>query len=178
MKRICVYCGASSGARPEYLEAARAFGAALGRRGLGLVYGGASIGLMGALADAALDAGAEVIGVLPRSLQSREIGHRGLTELRIVDSLHERKAQMAELADAFAALPGGLGTLDELFETATWGYIGLHRKKWGLLDVSGYWQPLLRALDAMTAEGFVNPAIRARFEVAAEAEALLDRLLS
>jgi uncharacterized protein (TIGR00730 family) len=177
VRRLCVYCGAAAGVRPAYRAAGEELGRALGRRGLGLVYGGASRGLMGVVADAALAAGAEVIGVLPQGLDQREIAHRGITELRVVPTLHERKAQMAALADAFVALPGGIGTLDELFETATWNYLGLHDKPYAVLDVEGYWQPLLAALDRMVDEGFLAPATRARMQVHREVEALLDALL-
>ena len=177
MKRACVYCGASVGARPSYAKAAQALGAAIARRGLGLVYGGASVGLMGVLADAALAASGEVIGILPRSLQARELGHTRINDLRVVDTLHERKAQMTALSDIFIVLPGGIGTLDELFETATWNYLGVHAKPYGLLDVEGYWQPLLRLLDSMVAEGFLHPATRSRLLVHTDADSLLDALL-
>ena len=176
-RRVCVYAGAASGVRPGYAAAAIELGTALARRGLGLVYGGASVGLMGACADAAMAAGGEVIGVLPKSLQAREVGHHSITDLRIVDTLHERKAMMTELSAAFVALPGGIGTLDELFETATWNYLGVHQKPYGLLDTEGYWQPLLAALDHLTREGFVQPATRARFFVGARVEGLLDALV-
>lgn len=158
--RICVFAGANSGARQEYLRAARELGTEIARLGYGLVYGGASVGLMGACADAALAGGAEVIGVLPRHLASREIAHPGLTELRVVESLHARKAQMAELSDAVVALPGGCGTLDELFEAITWGQLGLHAKPIALLDAEGYWAPLIALLEHMSREGFVRPPLR------------------
>ncbi len=177
MKRVCVFCGSAPGARPAYRIAAQALGAAIAERGLGLVYGGASVGLMGAVADAAMASGAQVIGVLPRGLETREIAHRGLTELRVVDTLHERKAQMTALSDAFIALPGGIGTLDELFETATWNYLGVHAKPYGALDVEGYWQPLLRMLDTMVEEGFLRPETRARLVVRTTPSAILDALL-
>jgi len=176
-RRVCVYAGAASGARPEYTAAAIELGTSLARRGLGLVYGGASVGLMGACADAAMAAGGEVIGILPKNLQAREVGHHHITDLRIVDTLHERKAVMTELSSAFVALPGGIGTLDELFETATWNYLGIHQKPYGLLDAEGYWQPLLAALDHLTREGFLQPATRARFFVNARVEGLLDALV-
>ena len=176
-RRVCVYAGASSGVRREYAEAAIALGKSLARRGLGLVYGGASVGLMGACADAAMAAGGEVIGVLPKSLEAREIGHTRITDLRIVGTLHERKGLMTDLSVAFVALPGGIGTLDELFETATWNYLGIHQKPYGLLDTEGYWQPLLGALDHLTREGFLQPATRARFIVNARVEGLLDALV-
>jgi uncharacterized protein (TIGR00730 family) len=176
VRRVCVYAGAARGVRPAYAAGAALLGETIARRGLGLVYGGASRGLMGVLADAALAAGGEVIGVLPRSLDQREIAHRGLTELRMVETLHERKAQMTALSAAFVALPGGIGTLDELFETATWNYLGIHDKPYGLYDVEGYFQPLLRALDHAVAEGFVAEATRARMLSAADPGALLDAL--
>jgi uncharacterized protein (TIGR00730 family) len=176
VKRICVFAGASTGAKPAYLEAARQLGAEIGRRGLGLVYGGASVGLMGACADAALAGGAEVIGVLPRALSRREIAHHGLVDLRIVESLHERKALMADLSNAVVALPGGCGTLDELFEAITWGQLGLHSKPIGILDVQGYWRPLLALLDHMTAESFIRPPLQL-FHSSYPA-ALLDELRS
>jgi uncharacterized protein (TIGR00730 family) len=175
-RRVCVYAGSAMGNKPVYREAAVALGAAVARRGMGLVYGGASVGLMGACANAALQGGAEVIGVLPRGLDRREIAHTGLTDLRIVESLHERKAQMTALADVFVALPGGIGTLDELFETATWNYLGIHSKPYGLLDVDGYWQPLIAAIDRMTNDGFLRVETRKRFIVRTEVEALLDAL--
>ncbi|HZY83935.1 MAG TPA: TIGR00730 family Rossman fold protein, partial [Gemmataceae bacterium] len=134
MKRVCVFCGSSSGTRPEYAAAARRFGAALAGRGLGLVYGGGHVGLMGALADAVLAAGGEVVGVIPQALVDRELAHGGLTELLVVNTMHERKALMADRADAFAALPGGFGTADELFEILTWAQLGLHAKPVGLLN--------------------------------------------
>ena len=174
MARICVYAGAHDGARPSYLAAATAFGTELARRGHGMVYGGANCGLMGACADAALKGGAEVVGVLPRALTSREIAHRGLTELRIVNSLHERKAVMSALSDAVVALPGGCGTLDELFETITWVQLGIHEKPIGLLDVEGYWTQLTLLLEQMNREGFVRPALRLRRSE--DPAALLDQL--
>ena len=175
MKRVCVFCGSSSGVRPEYLAMARALGTTLARRGLGLVYGGASVGLMGAVADAAIQAGGEVIGVLPRSLQAREIAHLNLTELHLVDSMHTRKAMMAERADAFIALPGGLGTMEELFEVLTWRLLGIHRKPAGLLDVAGYYAPLTKFLEHSITEGFLRTEQLA-LHVASDPDALLDLL--
>ncbi len=151
-------------------------GRALARRRLGLVYGGSSIGLMGAVADAALAEGAEVVGVIPGALEAREIGHRGLTRLEVVGSMHERKARMAELADAFVALPGGMGTLEEFAEILTWAQLGLHRKPCGLLDVEGYWRPLVAFFDHARDEGFLRREHRALLRVAASPEALLDLL--
>jgi uncharacterized protein (TIGR00730 family) len=176
LRRVCVFCGSSAGSDPAYRQAAVAMGRALARRGLGLVYGGGHVGLMGALADAVLAAGGEAIGVIPRGLERRELGHRGLTELRVVGSMHERKAAMADLADGFAALPGGLGTLEETAEILTWAQLGIHGKPVGLLDARGYWGPLVAFLDHAVAEGFVRPDDRALVLVEREPEALLDRL--
>jgi hypothetical protein len=158
--RICVFCGASPGNEPRYVAAAHDVGEGLARRGIGLVYGGGRVGLMGALADAALHADGEVIGVIPRGLVDRELAHPGLTELRVVGSLHERKAVMADLADAFIALPGGLGTLEELAEVVSWAQLELHVKPIGLFEVGDYWTLLLAWLDMAVAEGFVAPAHR------------------
>lgn len=171
--RVCVFAGASPGRNPVHLAAARALGAAIAQRGLGLVYGGASVGLMGACADAALAAGGEVIGVLPEALAGREIAHHGLTELRMVGSLHERKALMGELSDAYAVLPGGTGTLDELFEAITWAQLSVHARPIGLLDSAGYYGPLLALLEHLREEGFVRavPLLKA-----GEASELLDAL--
>jgi uncharacterized protein (TIGR00730 family) len=176
VRRVCVFCGASSGRSPAYAEAARSFGAALAGRGLGLVYGGGRVGLMGAVADAALAGGGEVVGVIPQELVDRELAHGGLTELRVVGSLHERKALMSELSDAFVALPGGFGTLDELFEQLTWSQLGLHAKPIGLLDVAGYWRPLIELARHATGEGFVRESDLAAIAVATDADGLLDRL--
>lgn len=178
MPRICVFCGSSFGRLPVYREAAIEVGRQLARRGIGLVYGGASVGLMGALADAALAAGGEVIGVIPRALVDREIAHLGLSELRVVDSLHQRKALMAELADAFLALPGGIGTLDELSEALTWSQLGIHRKSLGLLNVAGYYDALLATLDHAVAERFVRPENRALLISDTDAARLIERLLA
>jgi uncharacterized protein (TIGR00730 family) len=178
IRRICVYCGANAGVRPAYAEAARQLGEFLGARQLGLVYGGGNVGLMGILADAALLAGAEVIGVIPRALMARELGHQGCTVLRVVETMHERKAVMAGFADAFVALPGGLGTLDELFEVMTWAQLGLHQKPIGLLEVEGFFAPLIAYLDRAVAEGFVRAEHRAALTVAAEPAGLLERFVS
>ena len=177
MRRVCVFCGASSGRLPAYTEAARALGSALARRGLGLVYGGGRVGLMGAVADAALAAGGEAVGVIPQELVDRELAHGDLTDLRVVGSLHERKALMAELADGFVALPGGFGTLDELLEQLTWSQLGLHAKPVGLLDVEGYWRPLIELARHATEEGFVRESDLASIAVAADVDGLLDRLV-
>jgi uncharacterized protein (TIGR00730 family) len=175
MKRVCVFCGSSNGVRPEYLAAARALGETLARRGLGLVYGGASVGLMGAVADAALAAGGQVIGVIPATLDKKEIAHRALTELHVVDSMHTRKQMMADRADAFIALPGGLGTMEELFEVLTWRLLGIHQKPAGLLDVAGYYAPLTDFLKNTIREGFLKPE-QLQLHVASDADALLDAL--
>lgn len=174
MRSLCVFCGSSPGVRPEYRAAAVSLGEAMARRRITLVYGGAGVGLMGAVADAALAAGGEVIGVLPRRLATREIAHAGLTRLELVDTMHERKARMAGLADGFVALPGGIGTLEELFETWTWAQLGLHRKPCALLDVAGYYAPLIRFLDASVEQGFVRPAHRGMLVVAPEVDALFE----
>jgi uncharacterized protein (TIGR00730 family) len=173
---VCVFCGASSGRLAAYAEAARSLGAVAASRGIGIVYGGGRVGLMGALADGTLAAGGEVVGVIPQSLVDRELAHPGLTELHVVGSLHERKAKMAELADAFAALPGGFGTLDELLEQLTWSQLGLHEKPVGLLDVEEYWRPLIALARHATEEGFVRAVDLAAIAVAPTADALLDAL--
>jgi hypothetical protein len=176
MERVCVFCGASSGRGTAYLGAARSFGTELARRGLGLVYGGGRVGLMGEVANAALAGGGEAIGVIPQDLVERELAHAGLTQLHVVASLHERKALMAQLADGFVALPGGFGTLDELMEQLTWSQLGLHAKPIGLLDVEGYWRPLIALARHAVEEGFVRePDLRA-IAVGDDPGALLDRL--
>lgn len=157
MKRICVFAGSSEGARPAYAEAARSLGAELVKRGLGLVYGGGSIGLMGVLADTVLAAGGEAIGVIPGPLASRELAHAGLTAMHVVGSMHERKALMASLCDGFLALPGGLGTFEETLEILTWAQLGIHRKPVGVLNVEGYWDGVRRMLAHAVGEGFVRP---------------------
>jgi uncharacterized protein (TIGR00730 family) len=174
--RVCVFCGSSAGARPEYAAAARTFGQLLGERQIGLVYGGASVGLMRVLADATLAAGGEVIGVMPRAMVEREIAHTGLTDLRIVASMHERKATMAELSDAFVALPGGLGTLEELFEVWTWAQLGLHRKPVALLDVAEFYQPLAAFLDHAVNEHFIRIVNRSMLLTETDPGSLLDQL--
>jgi uncharacterized protein (TIGR00730 family) len=176
VNRVCVFCGASSGRLPAYADAARAFGTAVAGRGLGLVYGGGRVGLMGAVADAALACGGEVVGVIPQELVDRELAHGGLTELHVVGSLHERKALMAELADGFVALPGGFGTLDELLEQLTWSQLGLHAKPIGLYDVEDYWRPLIALARHATEEGFVRESDLAQIAVGGDAEGLLDKL--
>jgi uncharacterized protein (TIGR00730 family) len=171
---VCVFCGSSPGAHPDYEAAARALGVGLADAGTPVVYGGASVGLMGALADAALEAGGEVVGVIPRSLVDREAAHPGLTALHVVGTLHERKARMAELSDAFVALPGGAGTLEELFEVYTWAQLGLHAKPLALVNVRAYFDGLLAFLDHATAEGFLPAEHRARLMVADGPGAALD----
>jgi uncharacterized protein (TIGR00730 family) len=176
MRRVCVFCGSSSGARPEYAEAARRFGAALAGRGLGLVYGGGHVGLMGVLADAVLAAGGEVVGVIPQALVDRELAHGRLTELLVVDTMYQRKALMADKSDAFVALPGGYGTLDETFEVLTWAQLGLHAKPVGLLNVAGFFDPLLAWARHAVSEGFVKSQHLDLFTVEIKSEALLDAL--
>jgi uncharacterized protein (TIGR00730 family) len=161
MKSVCVFCGSSSGESPVYREKAQALGRELVRRGLRLVYGGGNVGLMGAVADAALAAGGEVIGVIPHALLAKEVGHLNLTHLHVVHSMHERKALMAELSDAFLALPGGFGTLEEFCEVLTWAQLGLHAKPCGLLNVRGYFDPLLQFFDRAVSEGFLRAENRA-----------------
>jgi hypothetical protein len=175
MKRICVFCGSSPGASPAYAEAATRLGTLLAERHIGLVFGGGRVGMMGQLAQAALANGAEVIGVIPRALHERNVAFTGLRDLRVVASMHERKALMAELADAFMALPGGLGTLEELFEVLTWGQLGMHHKPCGLLNVAGYFSPLLAFLDRVVSEGFLDAAHRAMIMSADQPEELLER---
>ena len=175
--RICVFCGSSLGAKPAYRKAAEALGREIAERGVGLVYGGASVGLMGVVADASLAAGGEVIGVLPEALAELEIAHDGLTELRIVASMHERKKQMADLSDAFIALPGGIGTLEEAFEIWTWSQLSIHQKPIGLLNVADYYGGLSAFLDHVVDEGFVKPVHR-EIMISDEAPgALIERLL-
>jgi uncharacterized protein (TIGR00730 family) len=161
MKRICVFCGSSAGSQPEYHACAQQLGAELTRRKIGLVYGGGNVGLMGAIADSVLEAGGEAIGVIPEHLMSREIGHNRLTKLHIVRSMHERKALMSDLSDAFIALPGGFGTLEEFCEVLTWSQLGLHAKPCGIVNVLGYYTPLLAMLDHAVQERFLKPQNRA-----------------
>lgn len=177
-RRVCVFCGSSRGGRPEYAAAARRIGALLAEREIGLVYGGGAVGLMGAVADAALAAGGEVIGVIPEALLEWEVAHQGLADLRVVRSMHERKALMADLSDAFAALPGGFGTLEELCEVLTWSQLGLHAKPVGLLNVAGYFDPLLALFDHAVEERFVRPAHRSLVLQSADESQLLELLAS
>ncbi|WP_192497346.1 TIGR00730 family Rossman fold protein [Halospina sp. K52047b] len=176
MTSICVYCGSRSGHGDEYTDAARRLGRAMAAQGFGLVYGGASIGMMGVIADEMLAAGAAVTGVIPESLQQKEVAHAGLTELLITADMHERKRLMAERADAFIAMPGGLGTLEELFEILTWGQLRFHAKPIGLLNTNGYYDDLIRFLDGTVSEGFVHPRHRAMLTVSQAPEDLLEAL--
>jgi uncharacterized protein (TIGR00730 family) len=177
VERICVFCGSNAGTRPAYAWAARDVGAELARRGIGLVYGGGRVGLMGAVADAALEGGGEAIGVIPESLVARELAHPGLTELLVVPSMHERKARMALLANAFLVLPGGYGTLDEMCEALTWTQLGIQAKPCGLLNVEGYFDPLLDFLDHAVREGFLDAENRAILRVETDPSRLVARLL-
>ncbi len=177
IKRVCVFCGSSPGARPAYASAAVALAQSLAARGITIVYGGGNVGLMGILADAARAAGGEVIGVIPRILLAKELAHVGLTDLRVVESMHERKALMADLSDAFIAMPGGYGTFEEFCEILTWTQLGLQRKPCGILNVDGYYDHLLQMFDHAVAEQFVKPVHREMFIADAAPEALLERLL-
>ena len=178
MKRFCVYCGSKAGVNPVYREAATAMGKALARRGLGLVFGGGRIGMMGAVADAVMAAGGEAIGVIPNALMEIEVGHAGLSELRVVGSMHERKAAMADLADGFIALPGGFGTLEEFFEMTTWSQLGLNTKPLGLLNTNGYYDALLSFVEHTVAEGFVRPGHRDLIVADEDPDRLIDALLA
>lgn len=173
---LCVYCGSKPGVRQVYAEAARRIGQSIGTRGWRLVYGGGRAGLMGEVADAALAAGAQVVGVIPDSLMRLEVGHAGLTEMHVVRTMHQRKTMMAERADAFVALPGGIGTLEELFEVWSWRHLGYHARPMGLLEVDAYWQPMLDFLDRTRREGFVSEAQLAMLHVDSDVERLLDTL--
>ena len=176
MDSVCVFCGSRFGNDPAYLEAARATGAAVAKRGWRLVYGGGNVGLMGALADAALNEGGEVIGVMPRALLDREIVHPRVTRTHVVTSMHRRKALMSNLADGFLTLPGGFGTLEEFFETLTWAQLGLHRKPCALLDVAGFWEPLVAMLNASANDGFVTPSHLDLILTGSDVEDVLDRM--
>lgn len=178
MKSICVFCGSSMGQRPAYKQAAETLGKTIASRGLGLVYGGGNVGLMGIVADAVLALGGEVIGVIPEFLVAKEIAHNGLTTLHVVDSMHERKTKMADLADGFIALPGGFGTLEEFCEILTWAQLGLHQKPCGLLNVEGYFDPLLKLFDQAVTEEFLKPALRSLVLEATNPEHLLDLFAS
>lgn len=176
MKSICVYCGASRGAADQYGAAARAAGAAIAGRGMRLVYGGGRVGLMGIVADACLDAGGAVTGIIPDFLAVREVAHQRVQDMRIVETMHERKQQMADLSDGFIAMPGGIGTMEELFEIWTWSQLGRHDKPVGLLNVGGYFDPLLAFLDRMAAEGFVEQRHRDMLAVSDEIEVLITAM--
>ena len=176
MRSICVFCGSSPGIRPEYLRVARDTGRLIAERQLTLVYGGGKVGLMGAVADSALAAGGRVVGIIPQMLMDREVGHPGLSELRVCTTMAERKLLMLELSDAFLSLPGGIGTLDELFEAWSWTQLGLHDKPSGLLNFQGYYDSLVQFLDLAVAEGFQRPRHRAALLVDTEVESLLDQL--
>lgn len=176
MKKICVYCGSSSGGKPEYLDAANILAEEFIKRGIGLVYGGASVGLMGKIADKDLALGGEVIGVIPHALAEKELSHPGLTELKVVNSMHERKTIMADIADGFIALPGGLGTLEEIFEVLTWAQLGFHSKPCALFNAAGYYDKLAAFLDHAVREEFVKDIHRNSLLVNNDAQSLLDRM--
>lgn len=176
LRRICVFCGSSRGARPEYAEAAIRLGEELVARNVALVYGGAGVGLMGLLADSVLRGGGEAIGVIPRALMDREIAHPSLTELHVVESMHERKAMMAALADAFIAMPGGFGTFEEFCEAVTWTQLGLHQKRCGVLNISGFYDSLLALFDRAVSDGLLKPQNRAIVAAASDPASLLDAL--
>ncbi|MCC7371703.1 MAG: TIGR00730 family Rossman fold protein [Chloroflexi bacterium] len=176
LRRICVFCGSRPGVRPEYLALARQLGSLLAERRIGLVYGGASVGVMGAVADATLRGGGEVIGVIPQALVRPEVAHDHLTELRVVATMHERKALMAELSDAVIALPGGFGTFEELFETLTWSQLGIHNKAFGILNVGGFYDGLLALVDHAVSEGFIPEPHRALILEDSDPAAMIDRL--
>lgn len=178
LRNICVYCGSSPGRGELYADAARAVAAALVERDLGLVYGGASVGIMGVVADHVLHLGGRAVGVIPEALASREVAHYGLTELHVTQSMHERKTMMAELSDGFIALPGGIGTMEEIFEIWTWAQLGLHHKPCGLLNIAGYYDPLRAFLDHTVEERFVDPTVRGMLMVEDAPDALLDRFMT
>jgi uncharacterized protein (TIGR00730 family) len=176
MRRLCVFCGSSTGRRPEYRAAARRLGELLAGRGVGLVFGAGHIGLMGVVADAVLAGGGETVGVIPQALVDKELAHRGLTELRVVGTMHQRKSLMADLSDGFAALPGGYGTADEFFEVLTWAQLGLHAKPIGLLNVASFFDPLLAWVDHCVGEGFIRTEHRALLQMSGDPEGLLEML--
>jgi uncharacterized protein (TIGR00730 family) len=178
IRRLAIFCGSNPGVRPDYVDAARSLGRLLAQRGIGVVYGGSNVGLMAALADAMQDERGDIIGVIPRMLVEREVANTALSDLRIVDSMHQRKAMMVELADGFIALPGGIGTLEEFFETWTWAQLGMHAKPCGLLNVAGYFDPLLEFLDHAVAERFVRDVHRSMVVVESDPTALLARFES
>ncbi|MDQ8757680.1 TIGR00730 family Rossman fold protein [Sphingosinicella sp. LHD-64] len=176
MKRLAVYCGSSMGIDPAFAGTAAALGREMAARGIGLVYGGGRLGLMGVVADAVLEAGGEVHGVIPQALVNLEVAHRGLTELHLVNTMHERKALMTELTDAFVAIPGGIGTLDELFEAWSWNALGYHAKPFALLNVHGFWDGMIAFLDHVRDSGFMSPARRGQLLVADEIGEVIDKL--
>lgn len=176
MKSVCVFCGSNPGNDPVYATGATAMGVEVARRGLTLVYGGGAVGLMGIIANAALEAGGKVHGVIPRALREKEIGHNGLTELEVVDTMHTRKARMAELSDGFIAMPGGIGTFEELFEIWTWGQLGIHTKPLGFLNIGGFYDPLAVFLDNTVDAGFLKQSHRAMAMTDTEPATLLDRM--
>lgn len=176
MDAVCVFCGSREGVRPSYVAAARRVGGEIARRGIRMVYGGGKVGLMGAVADAALEGGGEVVGVIPEALVAREVAHAGLTELHVVGTMHERKALMDDLSDGFVTLPGGYGTLEEFFEVLSWAQLSIHEKPCGLLDVDGFWRPLAALLDGTVAEGFVYPAHRSLVLTEEDPGLLLDQM--
>ncbi|HYP28768.1 MAG TPA: TIGR00730 family Rossman fold protein [Blastocatellia bacterium] len=178
MKRICVFCGSSSGASPAYLEAAKKLGEIIAARGIGLVYGGARCGLMGAVANSAIEGGGEVVGVIPEALIEKEVAHVGVSDLRIVGSMHERKMMMSDLADGFIALPGGMGTLEEFCEILTWAQLGLHRKPCGLLNVDDYYRHLISFFDHAVSQKFIRPEHRSLIVIGEEPQELIERLES
>ncbi len=178
LKHLCVFCGSSSGTRPQYAQAARRLGRVFLSEGIGLVYGGASVGVMGQIADTVLAGGGKVIGVIPRGLAHKEVAHAGLTDLRIVDSMHERKALMAELVDGFIALPGGLGTFEEFFEVLTWCQLGIHRKPCALLNTEGYYDKLVGLIDHAIDEGFVRSEHRSMVVVDHDPQTLIEKMRS
>ncbi|HXT11353.1 MAG TPA: TIGR00730 family Rossman fold protein [Candidatus Angelobacter sp.] len=175
-KRLCIFCGSSSGGNGVYAQAAKTAGTELAKRGIGLVYGGGNVGLMGVIADSVLAAGGDVFGVIPEALMAREVGHRGLRDLRVVKTMHERKALMAELSDGFIALPGGIGTFEEFFEIVTWAQLGLHSKPCALFNVSGFYDPLLRLIDHAIQERFVKPTQRDLVIVESDFNTLMQRM--
>jgi uncharacterized protein (TIGR00730 family) len=175
-KRLCVFCGSSHGTNPAYEEAAKNLGSELARRNIALVYGGGNVGLMGVIADAELAAGGEVIGVIPEALMAKELGHSGIQDLRVVKTMHERKAMMAELSDGFIAMPGGIGTFEEFFEIVTWAQLGFHAKPCALLNVNGFYDPLLRLVDHAIEEGFIKSSQRRILITEPEINALLHRM--
>lgn len=178
MQRVCVFCGSSSGVKQEYAVGARELGLVLAKKNIDLVYGGGHVGLMGIVADAAMSAGAKAIGIIPRCLADKEVAHQGLTELKIVQTMHERKAQMSDLSDGFIAMPGGFGTLEELFEVITWAQLGIHKKPFGLFNVAGYYDKLIEFMDYQVEQGFVPQRHREMIIVSDEAEQLVEMLES